>query len=550
MADRYWVGGSATWDDTAGTKWATTSGGAGGASVPFTSDDVFIDANSGAVTVTTGATIYCRNLSFTSPTGNFTGTFAGANTAVITGNFTLSPVMTRTFTGPLSLNSALTTNTVTSNGITLANQLQFTGGGKWTLQDALNNPTGYTFLTSGTVDLNNQSWTTLNFESNNNNVRAVNFGTQGMTLVGANQGVYIVPDLTNMSYSGTQKITLTYSGSTGTRQIYNGNSAGGSEAKSISVRVSAGTDTIQIVATGSVVSVINDLDFTGFAGTLASVARNVYGNLTLGAGMTVTAGASNTVFAATSGTKTITSNGVTFGCDVVFNGVGGTWAFADTFVQTSSRTLTLTNGTLNGNDKNITLGTFALGSGTKTLSLGNGTWTVAGATWDANTNAANTTVTASTGTVSMTSASAKIFAGGNFTWPTLNQGGAGALTVQQSNTFANITNTVQPATVTLTAGTTQTVSAFSLSGTAGNLITLNSSSAGSQATLSDSNGSNSVSYMSIKDTVATGGAEWGAYVDNGNVDAGNNVGWDFGFSPSYDIEFSPALRSFTERRHF
>lgn len=36
MADRYWVGGTATWDNTAGTKWSATSGGAGWASVPFT----------------------------------------------------------------------------------------------------------------------------------------------------------------------------------------------------------------------------------------------------------------------------------------------------------------------------------------------------------------------------------------------------------------------------------------------------------------------------------------------------------------------------------
>ena len=35
MADRYWVGGSATWDNTAGTKWSTTSGGPGGASRTF-----------------------------------------------------------------------------------------------------------------------------------------------------------------------------------------------------------------------------------------------------------------------------------------------------------------------------------------------------------------------------------------------------------------------------------------------------------------------------------------------------------------------------------
>lgn len=128
----------------------------------------------------------------------------------------------------------------------------------------------------------------------------------------------------------------------------------------------------------------------------------------------------------------------------------------------------------------------------------------------------------------------RYWVGGTDNWNTVagtkwatTSGGAGALTIQQSNTFANITNTVQPATITLTAGTTQTVSAFGVSGTAGNLITLNSSSAGSQATLSDSSGVNSVSYTSIKDINATGGATWNAFVTSGNVDDGNNTGWDF-----------------------
>ena len=44
MADRYWVGGTAAWDGTAGTKWALTSGGAGGQAIPTSADDVFFDA--------------------------------------------------------------------------------------------------------------------------------------------------------------------------------------------------------------------------------------------------------------------------------------------------------------------------------------------------------------------------------------------------------------------------------------------------------------------------------------------------------------------------
>jgi len=47
MANRFWVGGDADWDATAGTKWALTSGGAGGQAVPTAADDVFFDANDG-----------------------------------------------------------------------------------------------------------------------------------------------------------------------------------------------------------------------------------------------------------------------------------------------------------------------------------------------------------------------------------------------------------------------------------------------------------------------------------------------------------------------
>ena len=158
--------------------------------------------------------------------------------------------------------------------------------------------------------------------------------------------------------------------------------------------------------------------------------------------------------------------------------------------------------------------------------------------------------TPGTATISLTSASAKTFAGGGKTWPTLNQAGAGTLTIQQSNTFANITNTVQPATITFTAGTTQTVSAFGVSGTSGNLITLNTTVAGSQATLSDNSGTNSLSFTSVKDLAAPGGAAWLAYTANGNVDAGNNTGWLFSPPTVLGDEYVYELRSFTEKRRF
>ena len=117
---------------------------------------------------------------------------------------------------------------------------------------------------------------------------------------------------------------------------------------------------------------------------------------------------------------------------------------------------------------------------------------------------------------------AKTFIGAGSTFNcTLNQGGAGALTITGSNTFNDITNTVQPASILFTAGTTSTFSNFSLSGTAGNLITIGSATAASH-TLSKASGTVSASYLSISRSTATGGAIWNAA---NSIDAGNNSGW-------------------------
>jgi hypothetical protein len=130
----------------------------------------------------------------------------------------------------------------------------------------------------------------------------------------------------------------------------------------------------------------------------------------------------------------------------------------------------------------------------------------------------------------MTNASAKTFAGGGGTYPTLNQGGAGALTISGDNSFADLTATTRPSTITFTISTTQTFTAFTLSGTAGNLVTINSSTASTQATLSKSSGNVSVNYLSIQDSNAAGGASWYAGVNSTNVS--NNTGWIFTAPPT------------------
>lgn len=154
MADRYWVGGTANWDGTAGTKWSATSGGAGGASVPTSADNVFFDANSGAGTVTVTATANCADLNFT----GFTGTFAGSAVLVqFSGSFTAAAGMTWTFSGSLFSDNTVAGKTFTTNGKTLACEVGVSGAGSLALQDALTTTNTFTLTTSGTLTTNNHN---------------------------------------------------------------------------------------------------------------------------------------------------------------------------------------------------------------------------------------------------------------------------------------------------------------------------------------------------------------------------------------------------------
>lgn len=139
--------------------------------------------------------------------------------------------------------------------------------------------------------------------------------------------------------------------------------------------------------------------------------------------------------------------------------------------------------------------------------------------------------TTGTGKIALDSASGKTFAGGGASYPKLSNEGAGVITVTGANTFADITNTVQPTGFILPSSTVTTVSTLTLAGTSGSLVTIDSSTGGIQASLSKASGSITVSYLDIQDSLATGGATWNA--DNGtNVNSGNNTGWVFPVVPS------------------
>ena len=526
MADRYWVGGTAAWDSTAGSKWALTSGGAGGQAVPTTADTVFFDAASGANTVTIGAGVAtCSTLTMTGFTGTIafgtnsitcagTGTvYTGDTTFSVTGtplilcsnssstSRTISPgatteansisfnitagtgtfnitasnavrnldftgftgalaLATRTIYGNLTLVSGMTLGsgasaqtfaatsgiqTITSAGLTQNYPIAFAGTATYRLVDALTMGATRTMtLTSGTLDLNNNTLTTNAVASSNSNTRSILFGTGNITLVGTSATLWNFSTITGFTYTGTPTVNLTNSGS-GTKTI---NCGAGIASQAVSFYVQAGTGTINFNTTNSVYKTI---DLTGFSGTFVNSTIFVTGNFIVPSGVTVTS--ANTVNFINPSTQQITTNGVlidlpinvgrtstttaatgngttatiSFASVTIFPSVGesinirgvtpsgynGTYTVtaststsvsytnATTGAQTvagvvemtgnvqlvddltlgSTRRLTLTTGTFNSNAKSVTVGDFnSAFSNNKTFTITNSTFTVAGGT--------------------------------------------------------------------------------------------------------------------------------------------------------------------------
>jgi hypothetical protein len=217
----------------------------------------------------------------------------------------------------------------------------------------------------------------------------------------------------------------------------------------------------------------------------------IYGNWINGTGTTLTG--TGTLTFAGRGSQTITSAGKTFTQAFTIDTPGGSVTLQDAFSVNPNAISFLESGAFNANGFNVTFsgnnGCFqSTSTKTRTIAIGSGTWALAGAAsnpW-ANTNSTNLTVTG-TGTISLTSASAKTFAGGSASYSgiTLNQGGAGTLTITGNNTFANITNTYKAtgATTINFGTTTQTVGNFTAAGEVGRVLTLTGTSASSPATL-------------------------------------------------------------------
>lgn len=289
----------------------------------------------------------------------------------------------------------------------------------------------------------------------------------------------------------------------------------------------AGSVTGTITMNGFPIGTI-DMSARTNAMTLSSGTESeVLGNWITGSGLTF-AGTAGITFTGRT-TQTITSAGKTITFPITISSLAGTVSLVDALNSSSSFTLTL--GTFDASNQTVTVASASItGTTTRTLTMGSGTWTLSGTgtVWNAATTT-NLTFNKNTANIQLTNTTttARSFAGGGLVYNTLTIGGTtgtSTLTFSGSNTFNEISSTKTVAhTITLTSGTTTTVTTWSINGTAGNIVSLRSSSAGSRATLAKAGGGTvTVQYFDIKDNQASPISTW--YAEN-SINSGNNLNW-------------------------
>jgi mucin-19 len=382
MANRYWVGGSGTWNTTSTTNWSASPGGAGGASRPTAADSVFFD-QAGTYTVTMTGALNC--LDFTVSAGTVTFINGTTPTLAVAGNWS-------TIDGPSWGNcpitfTATTSKTIDTNSLQLNTSVTFNGaGGTWTLQSLLQvaGATSTVTLTAGTLDLNDNGIQTTAFSSSNSNTRSIAFGTSGyiQTISGtAAATVWNMATVTGFSYTGTSFVRI-ITQATGDAKTINTGAVTEAQALNFTLYAYNNVASTYIFTAGNRVRNLTVQSVTGSTATISNIAITIYGNFnhtSSGGTVVFTAGANAWTFGATSGSYTITpASGFTYNFPWIFGTATSTaaWTLAANLTLGSTQTATLTGGTLDLNNFTLTTGIFS-SSNTNARSIAFGTGNIA-----------------------------------------------------------------------------------------------------------------------------------------------------------------------------
>jgi len=394
MPDKYWVGGTDTWNATAGTKWALTSGGAGGQPIPTTADNVFFDVLSGINTITTSTSSTCLAINFTGFIGTFNmaanwsaaGSVTFVNTMTLTGTATLTKVLNNavsyicnglTFTGSINiglvsgtilyddwtiLGSWTSTATALGIGGTTGTKTITVGGSVSATSCSSGN--NITFLMNGTGSLvGNFTATTINIAGTITQSGTITFNGSTFTFT---SGSYVASNIRfgtgNTTFNNVSTLTFTTLQNFGGNPTITLNSDLSCSDISFVVTTTINSASNKLLITGSIGNNINlvgsgtaTIEMTGSTpatignGTIQnnfiinkSGGANVTitGNLTLGANGRFLTMNTNTLF----GSTLVGIVGTTF----TINNASGS-SFNDLTISTASSTITLNNQiTVNG----------------------------------------------------------------------------------------------------------------------------------------------------------------------------------------------------------
>jgi hypothetical protein len=586
MATRYWVGGTGNWNATSTTNWSDTSGGASGASAPTSVDDVIFDANSNTgttiftvtVTGTSAAPAVCQDFS--------TGGAGGALDAVMTltmgataflnchGSMTLpaANLSMSSSGGTINFKATSTGKIVTTNGISLVNlNLNFDGvGGGWTLGSAITTTNIFVINGSFSTGASNYSVTATRLLSSYSNVRSIilNASTVTLSASGANDPGLELTNSTNLTFNaGTSQINIS-----GIQGLMRG---GGNTFYNVSFTGTQGGRTLTGTNTFNNLS-ISPRAATGNAALFFSNNQTINGTLTgsssfanrritfysttLGTSITLKVNAASLINAEfqdiiidpTSATYPLTgtrignlggNSGITFTAakTVYWNLAAGGNYSATAWALSSGGAVDINNFPLS-QDTAIIENTGLNTSATITMDW---PWQIGNLDISTRSNAMTFAQTSSyyiygnyslSSSVTLSGTGTSLFsaygstqivtsAGRTFTQPIIIAAFSG--TVQFADAITGTTFTQSAGTVKLKNGVTSTFTNFVTSGT--NQKFLQSTLAGSQATLSKTSGTVNASYLTIQDINATGGAIWNARTDLGSKDITNNTGWNFIF---------------------
>jgi hypothetical protein len=366
--------------DWSATQWALTSGGTPDADAfPLAQDNAIFDTNTTTGTHTINlqwsiGTLDCSAL-------NVAVTIAsGAQFPDFYKNIILDSDVTLTGTSTWNFVGQGTTQTITSAGVSFPQTININSpSGTVQLLDNFicsNAGTGAFTLTAGTLDLNEFNLSVAGrFTIAGTATRSIDFGSAGKILLtyaagGAGLTVFNLVSATDFSYAGTSHIELNGNNTAGLRSF----GANGTEAQAMNFFVSAGSDNVSVSSSTQ----YKNLNFTGFSGTLNANTTSIYGNVIFSSTMNTASGAVWN-FVATSGIQQFTSNGITFDTAITQNSPGATLQLQDNLTMGSTRTFTLTAGTLDLNDFTLSTGIFgSINTNTRSIAFGTGNITLTG----------------------------------------------------------------------------------------------------------------------------------------------------------------------------